>query len=60
VAAFISSSAKGQMNDEFGDAGLKIFQRRFVEFGPLFWRDGRGDGDGVVETMSAEVKLDSR
>ena len=40
---------EGQMNDEFGDAGLKIFQSDFIEFSPLFRGNGRGDGDGVVE-----------
>src|SRR3989454_2982077 len=40
---------KCQMNDKFSDARLKIFQRGLVEFSPLFRRDRRGDGDGVVE-----------
>ena len=40
---------ESDMNDEFGNARLKIFQGRLVKVGPFFRRDGGSDGNGVVE-----------
>jgi len=40
---------EGDMDDEFSDTGLKIFQGSFVKFRPLDMRNGGRDGNGVVE-----------
>lgn len=39
---------EGQVDDEFGDAGLKIFERGLVEIGPLFRGNGGRDCDGMI------------
>jgi len=40
---------EGDVDYEFGYAGLKILEGSFVELGPFFWRNGGSDGNGVVE-----------
>ena len=40
---------ESDVDDEFGDARLKISQRGLVKFGPPFRRNGRRDGNGVVD-----------
>src|SRR5437016_6583978 len=40
---------EGQVDNKFGDAGLKILEGGLVEIGPLFRWDGGIDGNGVVK-----------
>src|SRR5213083_2511788 len=40
---------ESDVDDEFGDAGLKISQRGLVELRPFFRRNGGSDGNGVIE-----------
>ncbi len=40
---------EGQVDDEFGDARLKILEGGLVEIGPLLRRNGGIDGNGVLQ-----------